>query len=287
MRKENKRFSDLGNAAGKLKISGGGGSGDGGNESPPRGKSCAICGKPLESAEKVESIGGELVCKECFEDKFGGEEENFIDARSVGSIAVSSILSFVAIIFTVTFMGGYPGIATGAGIIFLIWEHAVHSEGIYGYIQSSFRTFGIIFLSLGLMGIFAARPILKLVPLLIAALGLMTFPSTAPVGMGENYRKGLAINKFVMGVALTGIFVLTFWSTLSAADPLLAISFTLLAAAFFITLPESTTVGSAYADSKKLAENYRERGASFYGDTVIGNLSQAKKKAKKLRDRYG
>jgi len=153
--------------------------------------------------------------------------------NAIITIAIAAIIAFILpMIF-----GSDPGVLLiSAGIIFLSIEGLFGSGGAGGYAKSVFRTTGFIFIAWGLFLIFGNTPLLKIIPLLVLAFELVTYPMPEYVISDED--RGLQFMRMALGLFLTIIFYLTFQSIMNV-NPNLLISFVLLSIAFFIAFPES------------------------------------------------
>jgi len=192
---------------------------------------CPVCGNEMDSPHGP--------CPVCGWTRKG---KTHVYTNAIITIAIAAIIAFILpMIF-----GSDPGVLLiSAGIIFVAMETLFGSGGAGGYVRAVFRTMGYIFIAIGFTIIFGKTPVLKIIPLMVLAFEIVSFPM--PEEIHTEADKGMQIMRMILGIVLTGVFGYVFWDIL-AVNPGLFSSFISLSIAFFIALPISRSVGKDRID---------------------------------------
>lgn len=200
---------------------------------------CNDCGNEFEASEKLP------------EEERGKAAEGFA-AHLKGSVPKIGFITAVIIIvgFGLPLLG-FGGLAyalTIVGVISLLLEHIFPMRRPFTYIKPFFRTLGFTFLSFGLLLFFGDRPVFRMIPLVIAGTGILTYPSgiTSEERGKKNFEKVMSTMRTFYGFILVIIFLWTFKSTWTTWQ--LGASFAFLSLAFFFVFPKLGGFGEGTSD---------------------------------------
>ncbi|MCD6398891.1 MAG: hypothetical protein J7L08_03115, partial [Candidatus Aenigmarchaeota archaeon] len=206
---------------------------------------CPKCGAtPVYTIQT--KFGIKLKCPACgyvFTTKRGGRLRTTIFRGSLVSFIISALIAFGIMMVFGTSQGT---IMVAAGIVMIAMESFFGSTGNGGYVKAIFRTMGFMFVGFGLFFILGSVPLLKVVPLLIVAFELVTYPM--PEEVTSEVEKGLQVMRMILGFSLVFMFYLTFHDLMSI-NLYLFWSLLLLSAAFFIAVPVCKSAGDKAIDN--------------------------------------